>query len=156
MQGDKFEHVGILHHDPSGQIVFFHRTSGGKVNPMAAPGNIFVTDYTTVPLTAKAAWDMFEGAAESGNYRYPKDRIRIETLSSCTLLDSHQLLYRPFCKAGLLQEEDDLPVSALTNQDLQGTQLISVYNLSNTMFRELQEMMQTSDQQFLKQLPWYR
>lgn len=156
MQGDKFEHVGILHHNPLGQIVFFHRTSGGKVNPMAAPGTIFSTDYTTVPLTAKAAWDMFEGAAESGNYRYPKDRIRTGTLSSCTLLDSHQLLYRPSCKAQLLQEEDGLPVSALTNLDLQGTQLIKVYNLTNTKFRDLQEMMQTSDQQFLKQLPWYR
>ena len=74
MQGDKLEHVGILHHNPQGQVAFFHRTSGGKVNSLAAPGDMFNTNYTTVPLTAKAAWDMFEGASESGNYRYPKQR----------------------------------------------------------------------------------
>lgn len=123
---------------------------------MAAPGDMFSTKYTTVPLTAKAAWDMFEGAAESGNYRYPKDRICTGTFAKCTLLDSDQLLYRPSCNAGPLQEEDVLPVSALTDQDLQGTQLASVYNFTNTKFCELQEMMQAADQHFLKQLAWYR
>ena len=156
MQGDKLEHVGILHHNPEGQVAFFHRTSGGKVNPMATPGDMFSTDYTTVPLTAKAAWDIFDGAAESGNYRYPKDRIRTGTLSRCTLLHGIQLLYRPSCEAGLLQEDDALPVSALTNDDLQNTQLRTVYEYSNAQFHELQTMMQVPDQQFLKQLAWYR
>lgn len=86
MQGDKLEHVGILHHNPQGQVAYFHRTSGGKVNSLAAPGDMFNTNYTTVPLTAKAAWDMFEGANESGNYRYPKQRIRTGMLSNCTLI----------------------------------------------------------------------
>lgn len=152
VQVDKLEHVGILHHDPQGQVAFFHRTSGGKVDPLAAPGHMFSTDYTTVPLTAKAAWDMFEGAAESGNYRYPKDRIRTGMLSGCTLLDNNQLVYRPSCTAGLLQENDTLPVSVLTDEDLEGTQVREVYDYAKVKFRELQERMQISDQQFLKQL----
>ena len=156
MQGDKLEHVGILHHNPGGQVAFFHRTSGGKVNPMAAPGDMLSTDYTTVPLTAQAAWDVFDGAAETGNYRYPKDRIRTGMLSRCTLLQGNQLLYRPSCEAGLLQEDNALPVSVLTNDDLRNTQLKTVYEYSNAQFQELQAMMQISDQPFLKQLAWYR
>lgn len=149
--------MGILHHNPEGQVAFFHRTSGGKVNPMAAPGDqLFNTDYTTVPLTAKAAWDVFEGAAESGNYRYPRNRIRTGALSKCTLILGNQLQYRPSCEIGLLDEDDTLPVSVLTNDDLQSTQLKSVYDYSDAQFRELQAMMQTPDQQFLKKLAWYR
>lgn len=124
---------------------------------MAAPGDqLFSTDYTTVPLTSKAAWDIFEGAAESGNYRYPKNRIRTGALSKCTLMLGNQLQYRPSCEAGLLQEDDTLPVSVLTSMDLQNTQLQSVYDYSDRQFLELQAMMQTPDQQFLKQLAWYR
>ena len=157
LQSEKLEHVGILHHNPQGQVAFFHRTSGGKVNPMAPPGQIFNADYTTVPLTAKVAWDMFDGAAESGNYRYPKDRIQAERLSHCTLFKGDQLLYTPSCGADeLLQQQEMLPVSVLTDADLQGSQLQVVYDFSNAKFRELQEMMQLSDQQFLKQLAWYR
>lgn len=124
---------------------------------MAAPGDqLFSTHYTTVPLTAKAAWDVFEGAAESGNYRYPKNRIRTGGLSMCTLTLGNQLQYRPSCETGLLDENDTLPVSVLTCDDLQSTQVQTVYDYSDAQFRELQAMMQTPEQQFLKQLAWYR
>ena len=68
-QGPKLEHVAILHHNPQGHVVFMHRTSGGKVNPIATPGALFEPHYITLPLHPQAAWDMFEGAAEDQNYR---------------------------------------------------------------------------------------
>jgi len=154
LQGTKLEHVGILHHNPQGQIAFFHRTSGGKVNPLANPGQLFQAHYTTVPLTAQAAWDLFDGAAESGNYGYPKDRILAGAIGQCDIADSDQLLYRPSCAGVALQEQDTLPVSVLTQQDLVGTQLSVVYDLSTAKFVALQEMMQMPGQQFLRELAW--
>ena len=127
------------------------------MNPIAMPGEMFSPHYTTVPLTAQVAWDIFDGAAESGNYRYPNSRIQAGMLLQCTLLEGNQLLYRPPCgAAGPLQESDVLPVSVLTDADLQGSQLKEVYDFSNTKFCELQERMQLPEQQFLKQLPWYK
>lgn len=155
-EGGKLEHVGILHHNPQGQVVFFHRTSGGKVNPMAAPGQLFESHYTTVPLPAQAAYDLFEGAAESGNYRYPRDCVQTGTLAQCKLAEGNQLLYRPSCAGTALQEQDLLPVAVLTQQDLIGTQLSVVYDFTTAKFIELQKMMQVPGQQFLKELPWLR
>ncbi len=156
LQGSKLEHVGILHHNPQGQVAFFHRTSGGKVNPVAAPGQLWQAHYTTVPLPAQAAWDMFDGAAESGNYRYPKDRIQAGTLTQCMLMEGRQLMYRPACAGVALQEQNSLPVSVLTQQELQGTQLGTVYDIAYSKFVALQEMMQVPDQKFLKELAWLR
>lgn len=156
LQGTKLEHVGILHHNPQGQVAFFHRTSGGKVNPLAAPGQLWQPHYTTVPLSAQAAWDFFDGAAESGNYRYPKDRIQTGALGSCALVEGTSLVYRPSCGGVALQEKNTLPVSALTEQDLQGTQLRTAFEFSHAKFIALQQMMQEPDQQFLKALPWLR
>ena len=156
LQGTKLEHVGILHHNPQGQVAFFHRTSGGKVNPLAAPGQVFQAHYTTVPLTAQAAWDLFDGAAKSGNYRYPKDRIQTGALAHCSIAKGSQLLYTPSCAGVALQEQDALPVSVLTQQDLIGTQLSIVYDFSKAKFIELQEIMQVPGQQFLKELAWLK
>ena len=157
LQADKLDHVGILHHNPEGEVIFFHRTSGGKVNPMAPPGEqILQPHYTTVPLTAKAAWEFFNDAAESANYRYAKDRIQKGALAKCASVKDRQLLYRPICAGVAVQAQDTLPVSVLTQQDLQGTQLGTVYNISTAKFLELQEKMQIPGQQFLKELGWWR
>lgn len=155
-EGSKLEHVGILHHNPQGQVAFFHRTSGGKVNPLAVPGQLWQAHYTTVPLPAQAAWDLFDGAAESGNYRYPKDRIQAGALKQCALIEGRQLMYQPTCASVALQEQHILPVSVLTQQDLQGTHLSTVYDMSYSKFVALQEMMQVPDQRFLKELAWLR
>ncbi|DBA91081.1 TPA: hypothetical protein ACH3X1_016046 [Trebouxia sp. C0004] len=155
-EGSKLEHVGILHHNPQGHVAFFHCTSGGKVNPLAAPGQLWQAHYTTVPLPAQAAWDLFDGAAESGNYRYPRDRIQAGALKQCALIAGRQLEYRPSCAGVALQEQNSLPVSVLTQQDLQGTKLSTVYEASHSKFVALQEMMQMPDQKFLKELAWLR
>jgi len=99
---------------------------------------------------------MFDSAAESGNYRYPKDRIQAGALKECMLIESRQLMYWPSCAGVALQEENSLPVSVLTQQDLQGTQLGTVYDTSYSKFVALQEMMQVPDQKFLKELAWLR
>lgn len=126
------------------------------MNPVAAPGQLWQAHYTTVPLPAQAAWDMFDGAAESGNYRYPKDRIQAGTLTQCMLMEGRQLMYRPACAGVALQEQNSLPVSVLTQQELQGTQLGTVYDIAYSKFVALQEMMQVPDQKFLKELAWLR
>ena len=156
MQGAKLEHVGILHHNPQGRVAFFHRTSGGKANPVAEPGQLFQAHYTTVPLPAQIAWEMFDGAAESGNYRYPKDRIQTGRLGHCTIIEGNQVVYRPSCAGSALQEQQSLPVYVLTQQDIVGSQLAAVYDFSHARFIQLQEMMQTPGQQFLKELAWLR
>ena len=72
-EADKLEHVGIIHHDSAGSPAFLHRTSGGKLDP--STDAYFTVDLITLPLSPKRAYALFEGAAETGNYRYPKDRF---------------------------------------------------------------------------------
>ena len=71
----KLEHVGIIHHNSAGSPAFLHRTSGGKLDP--STDAYFTVDLITLPLSPKRAYTLFEGAAETGNYRYPKDRFEI-------------------------------------------------------------------------------
>ena len=71
-------------------------------------------------------------------------------------MDGTNLVYRPSCGGVALQEKNTLPVSALTEQDLQGTQLRTAFEFSHAKFIALQERMQEPDQQFLKALPWLR
>ena len=70
----KYEHVGILHHDPLGSIAFLHRTAGGKFDPHR--DDYFTVDMATVPLDPRRAWELFKGAGEPTNYRYPRDRFQ--------------------------------------------------------------------------------
>ena len=152
-QGEKLEHVGILHHNPQGEVVFLHRTSGGKPNPLAPPGQFFEPHYTTLPLHPQAAWDMFDGAAESQNYRYPKSRIQSGILKQCHLISGTQLLYEADCSdAAVSFSEDQLPLPVITQEDLQGTTLGLAYELSKSLLIALQQFMQAPDHQFLKNL----
>ncbi len=75
MQDDlgKLEHVGIIHHNPEGSAAFLHRTSGGKLDP--GSDGYFTVDFITQPLSPQRAYVLFEGAAEDGNYRYPRERF---------------------------------------------------------------------------------
>ena len=146
--------MGILHHNPEGDVVFFHRTSGGKPNPMASPGNLFEPHFTTLPLHPQAAWDMFDGAAESGNYRYPKDRIQAGILEKCQLTAEKQLLYSPDCSGAEVSVSiDKLPLPVVTQKDLQDTLLGQAYQTSTSLFIALQQFMQEPDHHFLKDLP---
>ena len=134
-------------------MVFLHRTSGGKLNPLATPGQFFEPHYTTLPLHPQAAWDMFEGAAESQNYRYPKPRIQTGMLDQCKLVSGTQLLYTPDCSGAAVSiSEDKLPLPVITQEDLQGTQLGLAYEVSQSLFIALQQFMQVPDHQFLKNL----
>ena len=69
----KLEHVGIIHHDPAGSPAFLHRTSGGKMDLLSDA--YFTVDFITQPLSPQRAYVLFEGAAEVGNYRYPRHRF---------------------------------------------------------------------------------
>ena len=63
-------------------------------------------------------------------------------------------MYRPACAGVALQEQNSLPVSVLTQQDLQGTQLGTIYDMAYSKF--VAQMMQVPDQKILKELAWLR
>lgn len=151
LQNPKLEHVGILHHHPNGSIAFLHRTSGGKVNFMGT--DIFRAMYITPPLHPKVAFDMFEGAAEVGNYRYPIDRINYTVLASCKLQDGGDLLYKPACGDSMQQADaPTLPVPVMTPDMLPGSRLKSLLEASYQRFADLSALMQQPEQTVLKQL----
>lgn len=157
IQGKKLEHVGILHHNPNGEVAFFHRTSGGKPNPLATPGEFFHPHFTSLPLHPKAAWDMFDGAAEDQNYRYPRSRIKPMALEKCKLSDGKQLLYSPDCSGTSVRiSEDTLPLPVITQNELRGTMLGQAFEVSNLLFTELQQFMHEPDHHFLRDLPQLR
>ncbi|KAK9866493.1 hypothetical protein WJX84_012291 [Apatococcus fuscideae] len=164
----KLEHVGIIHHNSAGSPAFLHRTSGGKLDP--STDAYFTVDFITLPLSPKRAFELFEGAAEIGNFRYPRARFvslggsRMHQAEHSGPAGQHPfevcLLSRTTASDSKCWDDgrEDLPVPVLAREHFRNGEsdprLALVLEASYQSFEELRGRLRRPGNAFLAHLAW--
>ncbi|KAK9862082.1 hypothetical protein WJX84_012147 [Apatococcus fuscideae] len=166
----KLEHVGIIHHDPAGSPAFLHRTSGGKMDLLSDA--YFTVDFITQPLSPQRAYVLFEGAAEVGNYRYPRHRFGSLGTSRAARQTRSPPLEQESFQVCLMSHADaqhancgddgreDLPVPIIRSDRLGDRlgdpKLAAVLEASYKGFEELRGRLRQPNNDFMTGIAWLR
>ncbi|KAK9814131.1 hypothetical protein WJX72_001060 [[Myrmecia] bisecta] len=121
-----FLHVGMMQHDPYGNVAFLHRTAEGK---FYAFGKGFrKVDYVSVPLSPKRA----KGCLHK-TMGYSAKQIDTGTFAQCPVADPKT--FHKECKLNI--RSPDFPIPVIPVGEI--PELSGVLEASNAMFRQIQK-----------------